>query len=236
MTKPSEKIEDTGKAARKVQQETRERLDKAKEKVSPKATVSVLFTKFMKDFAQLSTKERIKRISEIIFVATIGKLIGNERTSKRELEAEAEENEDSKPKETTTPSESVNNNENSLPEDLSGVKYESENILKCKNAEQCRVLMKANGFVLDQNSGNYINPRWLSPEKILREPLVEASIGGKKIKLKRSVMKRLKTADEKMFKETGEHIKVGEHFRSNARQFELFMELKPKNARVAMPG
>ena len=252
MTKSPETAKDAaGAAAQRAKAETQRKLKDAKEKVG----FGKLFKELLDSIKSGDGKEALKKASALIIAIFTGKLKGLkaevEKTRKDKEEEEAgseqpaeekdedqEEDEDKKPEDdsrvVTMPAKPAN--DNALPEDLKGVPYNSENILKCKDVEQCKALMKANGYVLDKGSGNYINPRWLSPDKILKEPMVEATIGGKKIRLKKSVMTRLKRADAKMFEETGEHIKVGEHFRSNTRQFELYKQLKPKKARVAPPG
>ena len=226
-----------------IKKETRQALECAKKNVNPNEKIAQLFQELMRDFGKLNTKERIKKIGEILFIATFGRFA----ESKKEEVPQSSESEpkESKPSQKTVettdvvaPPSPAPKNPATLPEDLNlkDTKWTKENILKCQSFEQCQALMKTNGFVLDEGTGNYINPQWLDPKKILHEPLITGRINGKKVSLKRSVMKRLKAADEAMFKETGEHIKVGEHFRSNREQFKLYQELKSKGGRVAKPG
>ena len=265
---PGKAKDAAGKAADKAR-ETQQQLEEAKGKVG-------FFQRLKEVWETLSDSDKstMEKITAVIAAIIGGKLAalkreveedkkkkaaatqasaqGNQNVgqeTEREGEGENEEGEgEGSAEATTATNEPANDNATpeELPDDLTGVPYTRVNLAKCKNFEQCQALMKANGFYLDENSGNYINREWISPAKVLNEPLITDALyeGGKKIRLKKSVMTRLKKADESMFAETGEHIKVGEHFRTNAHQFELFKKYntlgpdgKVKNTgRVAYPG
>lgn len=226
-----------------------DQLKETRDKPRSDSTVSEMFEHLMKNFRTMTTKERVALLGQIMFAATIAKIFGNRKQDTEELAQQTaaaseaaqaasrpeDEGRSADTDEEIKPEPAVEKDAG-LPEDLSGTEWNTENILKCKTIDQCRALMKANGFILDALSGNYLNPRYLSGPKILQEPLVKAVIGAREITLKRSVMARLKAADDAMFKETGEHIQVGEHFRSNEHQFDLFKKLKPMKAQVAQPG
>lgn len=83
---PSEAIEEKAEEAKKI---AKAKLDELKEKANPASRLSALINDFFKDFSSLSTSERIKRIAEIAFVATIGRFIGK-RTEGKKQEAKAE--------------------------------------------------------------------------------------------------------------------------------------------------
>lgn len=59
---------------------------KAARATKEKSTVSKLLEKFWADFASLSGTERIRRIGEIFFAATIGKYIGERQLLKNDIE------------------------------------------------------------------------------------------------------------------------------------------------------
>ncbi|MBU0706363.1 M15 family metallopeptidase [Patescibacteria group bacterium] len=239
MTNSPEKTEAAKTTAEGVSQGTQNKLKEAKDKVE----IGKLFKDFWESLKSWDGTEALKRFG-LIVAAISGKLRGlkedveKTRQNKKESDTtktaepmKAQDKAEDKEENSSTPA-----NDNALPKGLDGMKWTKENLLKCDTIDQCRALMRTNGFVLDKGSGNYVNPRWLSPDKILQEPIVDGTIGGRRIRLKQSVMARLKRADTAMSKETGEHIKVGEHFRSNEHQFELYKKLKPMDARVAPPG
>ena len=242
-----------GTAADKAEEtadQTQQKLNETKREIG----FGKLFQEFLSNLRSGKGKESFKSLTALIAVFFGRKLAslkadvekkkkgkttevkkGDQETQETVAEEDREGDEEY-PEEDDTEAIAEAEDDEPLPDDLTGIPYNSENLLKCKDFKQCQELMKANGFIYDKGSKNYINPKWLSPERILREPLVEENIGGKKIKLKKSVMDRLVKADEKMFAETGEHIKVGEHFRSNEHQFDLFKKLRPNGGRVALPG
>jgi len=252
--------ETTGKAKAAAKKAGEKAKDKV-EQVKGKLNIGKMLGELWESIKKGNGKEALQKAGALISAIIAGKLKGlkaeveedkkkkkekkgGEKAASNEEDAEEDNEDEEEPEEDSAavaavPAQAPANDNavpEELPDDLTGIPYNSENILRCKDLAQCQALMKANGFILDEGSGNYVNPKWLTPEKILKEPVVEESIGGKKIKLKRSVMVRLKKADEMMFKETGEHVKVGQHFRSNQTQFDLYKKLKPKGGRVAYPG
>lgn len=109
-------------------------------------------------------------------------------------------------------------------------------ILACKNFEECKQLLIKKGYVLDKATGNYINPRRLGGMRLLNESVVHDTIGNKKVRLKKSVMQRLKRADERFFADTGKHLRIVWSGRTNENQFNLYKRIKPRGGVVASPG
>jgi len=62
------------------------------------------------------------------------------------------------------------------------------------------------------------------------------SIGGQRVLLAPEVGERLARANEKFFKETGKHIKINSHFRSNSKQQEIYRRSKRDGFVAAKPG
>ncbi len=102
MTKAPEKAEVKPKNTEEVKKETREKLDKAKAD-----SVTGLFQKLLADFKDLDSKERMKRIGQIVFVATLGKfmpkkmteMVGKKEAEKKESGKKAKEADEEKEKE-----------------------------------------------------------------------------------------------------------------------------------------
>lgn len=62
------------------------------------------------------------------------------------------------------------------------------------------------------------------------------SIGGQRVLLAPEVGERVARANEKFFQETGKHIKINSHFRSNFKQQEIYRRSKVEKFRAAKPG
>ena len=246
---PSKAKDAVGTAINKTGDQTRQKFDEVKGKM----TFGRLFKELLDNLRAGKGKETLKSLTALIAavfgrkLATLKADVESSRKQKGETAtvtdgeggeevAEEDRGEENESEENESEAVAKAESDEPLPDDLTGIPYNSANVLRCKDFNQCQALMKANGFFFDEGSKNYIDSKYLSPGKILNEPLITATIGTKEVRLKKSIMERLKRADENMFRETGEHIKVGEHFRSNEHQFGLFKDMRPKGGKVAKPG
>jgi hypothetical protein len=89
MTTTPETTEVQGKTAVEIEQETRDKLAKAKAEIGPNSTVPEMIQGFFRDYKTLSSAERLQRLGGIIIALTLGKF-GKKPKAEDQPETETE--------------------------------------------------------------------------------------------------------------------------------------------------
>jgi|GEM_PF-4786287 len=85
--------------------------------------------------------------------------------------------------------------------------------------------LKARGYVLDEITGNYLNPRIFNLDRLRNDPLLSYEFhdesGPVTCYFRLSFGRRLQEADRRMFEATGRHLIFNSSFRSNGKQWAI---------------